>query len=129
MNNSFTVFNNVIEAVRKGELGEYDIDGNYKSEPVCFNIYWKDDGEHGPGLSDEVFAGEPEDVDEDVPDEEYDYALLPQPVKNRGWCLAYSGETVEAVIRNALTQKPSASNQELLQAIEYYSEFDTFLEL
>lgn len=81
MNNSFTKFKNVLEAVLNEEIGEYDREGNYKSEPVCFNIYWKNDMENKPTLEDVVYMGEPSKVSKDVPDEEYDHALLPEKLR------------------------------------------------
>jgi hypothetical protein len=128
MNNSFTTLRNVFAAVRNGELGVDERDGGTKATPGDFNVYWKDQDD-SPTLDDEVFVGAPAPVADDVPDEEYDYALLPQVVKDRGWWLSYSGELIEDVLSNSLTQKPTASDAELLKAVEYYAEMDTFLDL
>jgi hypothetical protein len=121
VNNSFTAFRNVIAAVRRGELGRC------AEEPTYFNVYWKYDDDE-PDLDDEIFVGEPTEVDDDVPDEEYDAALLPPEVKERDWWLCYSGELIEDVVSNALMQKSTLNDQELLDAIRYYSKRDAFLE-
>ena len=98
---------------------------NASTIPDDFNVYWKDQDD-SPELDDEVYVGAPAPVADDVADEEYDYALLPQVVKHRGWWLSYSGELIEDVLSNALMQKPAATDEELLIAVEYYSERDTF---
>ena len=122
MNNRFCTLRSVIAAVRGSELGT----ANPNGESNDFNVYWQHDGT--PSLNDEVYVGSAEEVSDDVPDDDYDYALLPQPVKDRDWWLSYSGELVEDVVANVLMQKPDASDQELLVAIEYYSKHDAFLE-
>lgn len=128
MNNSFTTLRNVFATVRNGGLGTYEQNGETRANPVDFNVYWKDHDD-SPKLDDEVYVGAPALVADNVPDSEYDYALLPQIVKDRGWWLSYSGELIEDVLSNALTQKPNASDAELLEAIEYYSKRDAFLHL
>jgi hypothetical protein len=122
MNNRFCTLKAVLAAVRGGELGTCNENGTSND----FNVYWKHDGT--PQLNDEIYVGSSEAVSDDVPDEDYDYALLPQAVKDRDWWLSYSGDLVEDVVSNVLTQKPDASDRELLVAIEYYSEHDVFLE-
>lgn len=126
MNNIFTSLRYVFAAVRHREGGVYDQNAGTKDIPIAFNVYGKDQ-EASPQLDDEVFVGAPAQVVDNLPDEEYDYALLPQIVKDRGWWLIYSGELIEAVLLNALTQKPNATDAELLEAVEYYSKHDTFL--
>ncbi|MBD3675918.1 MAG: hypothetical protein HUJ26_20610 [Planctomycetaceae bacterium] len=123
MNNSFTTFRSVIEALRRQDAGD-----DSKPETTDFNIYWEDRA-RGPNLDDEVFVGSPVPVDDGVPDDEYDHALLPQVVKDRGWWLAYSGELLENVVTNALMQKPDVTTEELLAALRHYAEYDNFLEL
>lgn len=125
MKNSFTSFRRVIEAVRGNLLGAATASN---SEFVDFNVYWENRAE-GPKLDDEVFVGKPESVNPDLPYEEYDYASLPQIVKDRGWWLAYDGELLEDVVANALRQKPAVTSEELLTALRHYTEFDCFLKL
>ena len=122
MNNCFCTLKSVLAAVRGRKLGT----GNPNGTSSDFNVYWKHGGT--PTLNDEVYVGPAEEVSDIVPDDDYDYALLPQAVKDRDWWLSYSGELVEDVVANVLMQKPDASDQELLVAIESYSEHDAFLE-
>ncbi|MEZ5940672.1 MAG: hypothetical protein R3C18_04725 [Planctomycetaceae bacterium] len=128
MNNRFTTLRSVLAAVRNGEIGAYEPDGKRKAVPVCFDVYWKDE-DGSPSLDDEVFVGAPSPLAEDVPDEDYDYALQPKAVKDRGWWLSYHGELIEDVVADALAKKPTASDVVLLRAVEFYMEKDTFLHL
>jgi len=122
MNNSFVPFETVIEAIRTEKFGSFSIQKDY------FNLYWTHD-EDAPELQDEVFVGEPSAVDDETPDDELDEALLPQPVRERGWWLCFAGDVLEDVISNATSQKPSATNEELRRAIIFYYERDTFMEM
>ena len=121
MTSRFTTLRNAFAAIRRGDACEST------AIPDDFNVYWKDQDD-SPTLDDEVYVGAPAPVADDVPDEDYDYALLPQVMKDRGWWLSYSGELIEDVLTNALMQKPAATDEELLKAVEYYSENDTFLD-
>lgn len=124
--NSFVSLDAVINAVRSGDIGNFDVNTNeWKKDGTDFNVYWKNI-EGSPTLKDIVYVGEPEDVTEDVPDEEYDYALMPEPVKEKGWWVTYYGYMIMDATSSALKEKPDATNEEILSAIKYYSHYDNF---
>ncbi|MEM7248928.1 MAG: hypothetical protein AAF533_26600 [Acidobacteriota bacterium] len=129
-NNRLCKLTDVIDAVRREELGCYHLDGRPKAsaDRVDFDVYWKNVPE-SPDLEDEVYVGEPSPIDDDVPDDDLDLALQPNVVRAKGWWLAFSGELFEDVIAQALRQKPSATNAELLRALNHYSARDTYLPL
>ena len=39
---------------------------NRRSAPIYFNVYWTDDDDVEPTLEDEVFVGEPADVETEI---------------------------------------------------------------
>lgn len=119
INNSFAVLDEVITAIKTGNLRS---SGN---EVQYFDVYWQD-GDVSVELNDEIYVGEPSEVDEDVIDDDYDYALLPEPVKARNWWLLFSGEAIEDVIDNVSHQIGDVDNKMLLRAIKYYWEYDCF---
>lgn len=127
--NRFVSYQVAIQAKKNGDIGVYSIEGEYLEQRPSFDIYWREHHhQEYPELTDVIFIGEPSDVDDDVSDDEYDYALLPQAVKDKGWELYASGENFESVIENAVYQKSNVSDDEIRQAIEYYLCNDTFMD-
>lgn len=129
INNSFTSLESIINAKRNGEIGVYDLNNNYLYDRDHFDVYWEKAVDIFPELSDTVYVGEPEKVDDDVSDDDYDFALMPQAVKDKGWWLCISGEILELVVESAINQKKNASNSEILEAINYYLDNDVFMDL
>ena len=119
INNSFAVLDKVITEIKTGNLTSTG------SEVQYFDVYWQNI-DVPVELNDEIYVGEASEVDEDVNDDDYDYALLPEPVKARHWWLLFSGEAIEDVIANVSHQVGDVDNKTFLQAIKYYWEYDCF---
>ncbi len=127
INNSFTSLESIINAKRNCEIGVYDLDGNYLADGDYFNVYWEKGSDKFPELSDIVYVGENEEVDDDLSDDDWELALIPQAVKDKGWWLSISGENLESVVMSAIFQKKNVSNDEIIKAINYYLENDCFM--
>lgn len=121
INNSFIILDKLITEVKSGNLSTSGKNIQY------FDVYWID-GDASVELNDEVYVGEPSEVDDGVDDDDYDNALLPSPVKARNWWLLFSGEAIEDVIDNVINQIGDTDNKTLLQAIKYYWEYDCFFD-
>lgn len=76
-----------------------------------------------PKLDTECYIDEYPEVTDD--DEE----IYPSFIIDSGYELVYTGEMLQDVIVSALNRKKNASNEELLAAIDYYDEYDTFMEI
>ena len=63
----------------------------------------------------------------DYPDVVEDRDVYPTDVVEQGLQLVYYGEQLIDVLTVALEEKPDASPQDLLEALKYYQEHDTFL--
>ncbi len=50
-------------------------------------------------------------------------------MKDCGYAFLYSGESFQAVVDLAMKQKPSASVEEVIRCLNYYSNNDDFLDL
>ncbi|MFY3324605.1 DUF7716 domain-containing protein [Vibrio fluvialis] len=122
INNSFIILDKLITEIKSGNLRTSGKNIQY------FDVYWIDDDDASVELSDEVYVGEPSEVDDGVDDDDYDNALLPSPVKERNWWLLFSGEAIEDVIDNVINQIGDTDNKTLLQAIKYYWERDFFFD-
>ncbi len=57
-----------------------------------------------------------------------DREIYPQFVVKHGLSLLFREELVQDVIHNVLHQKPSATDQEILEAIIFYDTNDTFMD-
>ena len=55
--------------------------------------------------------------------------IIPQMLKKKNLSLVYYGEQFIDVICSALEQKPSASEQELVEALIFYYQNDNFMTL
>ncbi len=60
--------------------------------------------------------------------DETDNEVYPQDAASRGLSYIYSGEQFADVILSVIEQKPSASNQYFIDALNYYLENDDFLD-
>lgn len=67
--------------------------------------------------------GEPPIVDDS------DNEIFSEHITENGLEFWYSDALLEDVVSTALTQKPQATNSELLESIKYYSKHDSFLAL
>ena len=63
----------------------------------------------------------------DYPDVVEDRDVYPMDVAERDLQLVYYGEQLIDVLSLALEEKPEASHQDLVEALNYYQEHDTFL--
>ena len=57
-----------------------------------------------------------------------DEEVFPEFVVNEGLALLYSGEDFESVIEVAFDQKKQPSMQELVNSLNYYREYDAYLD-
>jgi len=96
----------------------------YMKETQCqdddFCLYGQDDGDLTSNKKN-IIAGYPKVKD----DEE----IYPPVVQERKLSYLYSGEQFADVILSVIDQKKSASIDEYIKALNYYSEYDDFLEL
>lgn len=60
--------------------------------------------------------------------DENDKEVYPQDAASRDLSYIYSGEQFADVILSVIEQKPSASNQDFIDALNYYLENDVFLD-
>ncbi|AVP03108.1 hypothetical protein ACM93F_001291 [Enterobacter ludwigii] len=60
--------------------------------------------------------------------DENDKEVYPQDAASRDLSYIYSGEQFADVILSVIEQKPSASNQDFIDALNYYLENDDFLD-
>lgn len=58
-----------------------------------------------------------------------DEEVFPSFVVKNGLNFLFREELLQDVITNALHQKPSASNQEILEAVKFYNSKDAFISL
>ena len=63
----------------------------------------------------------------DYPDVVEERDVYPMDVAERDLQLVYYGEQLIDVLSLALEEKPEASHQDLVEALNYYQEHDTFL--
>ena len=63
----------------------------------------------------------------DYPDVVEDRDIYPADVVEQDLQLVYYGEQLIDVLSVALEEKPDASHQDLVEALKYYQEHDTFL--
>ena len=74
-------------------------------------------------------AGEQVFVADGVEVNDQDEEVHPAAVRRLNLQFAYSGELFQDVIDLAISQKPQATDSEIIQALNHYSEFDDFLDL
>ncbi len=60
--------------------------------------------------------------------DENDNEVYPQDAVTKGLSYIYSGEQFADVILSVMEQKPSAKNQDFIDALNYYLENDDFLD-
>ena len=97
----------IIEQVREDKLVSDD-----------FCLYGKEDGELALARSYWV---------SNYPDVVEDRDIYPADVVEQDLQLVYYGEQLIDVLSVALEEKPDASHQDLVEALKYYQEHDTFL--
>ena len=97
----------IIEQVRMDKLVSDD-----------FCLYGKEDGELALARSYWV---------SNYPDVVEDRDIYPADVVEQDLQLVYYGEQLIDVLSVALEEKPEASHQDLVEALNYYQEHDTFL--
>jgi hypothetical protein len=107
-----------------GDLIEAIKVGAQKQQSFC--VYAKenhDEDQNGLSLEQNYFIDAYSVVNDD--DEE----IFPEQVQQLGLSLAYSGEQFEDVIALAFDQKPAASLEDFVRALNHYSAHDDFLDL
>ena len=83
-----------------------------------FCLYAKEDGELGLARSYWV---------SDYPDVVEDRDIYPADVVEQDLQLVYYGEQLIDVLSVALEEKPEASHQDLVEALNYYQQHDSFM--
>ena len=91
-----------------------------KSSSDDFCLYGKEDGELELELDRLYWVSEYPDVVEDRD-------VYPTDVAEQDLQLVYYGEQLFDVLSVALEEKPDASPQDLVEALKYYHQHDTFL--
>lgn len=76
-----------------------------------------------PNLATECYIDEYPDVTDDGEE------IYPEFIEKNNYELAYTGEMLQDVIISTLSRKKNATNEELVAAIDYYDEHDTFMEI
>ena len=97
----------IIEQVRVNE---------YSSDDFC--LYGKEDGELA--LARLYWVS-------DYPDVVEDRDVYPTDVAEQDLQLVYYGEQLIDVLAVALEEKPNASPQDLVEALNYYQQYDSFM--
>lgn len=111
-------FYEVINELRKKyiDIGEKEL---YKDNNWC--VYSKDDDIH---LNSNCYIDEYPEIDDDTYEEK-----LPEFILNKELELVFRDETLQDVVISALKRKGNISNEELMEAVNYYDDNDSFLEL
>lgn len=86
-----------------------------------YAVYSKDGDDFAPG--EEIF------IDKTVQADDDDNEIYPPAVLRNALTFAYSGQQFQDVVDLAFKQKPGASTREIIDALNYYSEHDDFLDL
>jgi hypothetical protein len=108
---SFLGLGDLIEAIKIGA-----------QQKQSFCVYAREDS-NGLSLGQDCFVDAYPTVSDD--DEE----VFPEKVRQLGLGLAYYGEQFEDVINLALDQKPDASLEDFVRALNHYMAHDDFLDL
>lgn len=81
------------------------------------------------GESDDILKADGYYYIADYPDaDDYDNEIYPQIVRSKGLHYLYSGQQFADVIDSVVEQKPLASLDEFVNALNYYSKNDNFLD-
>ncbi|MGA3698056.1 DUF7716 domain-containing protein [Enterobacteriaceae bacterium TYF_5] len=88
-----------------------------------FCLYGEDDIEDKLKIGQQYFIADYPDVDDN------DNEIYPDIVQMNHLVYLYSGQQFADVIDLALEQKPSATLDDLVNALNYYSEHDDFMDL
>lgn len=112
-------FNKVVEETKRIYL-EQGVQALYQDEDWC--VYVRE-ADINPDLDTECYIDEYPEVTDD--DEE----IYPEFIVENDYELVYTGEMLQDVIVSALSRKKNATNEELMETIDYYDEHDTFLEI
>ncbi|MCH7293920.1 DUF7716 domain-containing protein [Acinetobacter higginsii] len=88
---------------------------------IYYSIY--SSGGDNFSLGDQVLVDSPIEVDNE------DKEIYPESASRLGYKIAYSGEQFQDVVDLAIKQKPRASAVEIIEALNYYSIHDNFLDL
>ena len=92
-----------------------------KDRTVYYDVYTKNGDDFS--LEENVF------IDTTVQVDDNDKEIYPSTVSNRKFRFAYSGEQLQDVVDLAVKQKPHVTSNEIIKALNYYSEHDAFLDL
>lgn len=84
---------------------------------------------YGEGDSDDITLEDKCVIDEYAQISDDDEEIFPERILNKKLEFWFTDELLENVVFNALKQKPSASNDELLDALKYYNQRDSFMML
>ncbi|MFW0767451.1 hypothetical protein ACN0IV_16635 [Trabulsiella odontotermitis] len=103
---------------RLTEIITYMKETNCQDDDFC--LYGKDTGEDL--ISDEKY------FISDYPKVENDKEIYPLAVQQKNFSYIYSGEQFADVISSVSEQKPSATSEEYIRALNYYLEHDDFLD-
>lgn len=98
------------------EIGEKEL---YKDNNWC--VYANDDDIY---LNSNCYIDEYPEIDDDTYEEK-----LPLFISQRELKLVFRDELLQDVVVSALKRKENASNEELMEAVNYYDNNDSFLEL
>lgn len=111
-------FYEVINELREQyiEIGEKEL---YKDNNWC--VYSKGDDIN---LNSNCYIDEYPEIDDDTYEER-----LPEFILNKELELVFRDELLQDVVVSTLKRKENASNEELMEAIKYYDDNDSFLEL
>lgn len=95
---------------------------NKEDRGALYSIYVpKNTDDLLPGMN--VYVGDVADFDED------DNEVYPESIVSLGLEFGYMRSHFQDVVDLAYRQKPTASTEEIIQCLNYYAEFDDFLDI
>lgn len=113
-------FETVVEELKRLYL-EQGKQALYDDSGWC--VYVGEEDIEGIDLDSMCYIDEYPDITED--NEE----IMPEFILEKGFEFAYRDEMLQDVIISALGRKKDITNEELMEAIDYYDNYDTFMEV
>lgn len=92
-----------------------------KDRTIYYDVYSKS--------GDDFFPEETVFIDSSVQVDDDDKEIYPPAVVNGKFRFAYSGEQFQDVVDLTMRQKPNVTSNEIIQALNYYSRHDDFMDL